>query len=561
MLPSKNENRSFLLFLIAVLLIRGVHIWWIPSLLTGMNPALAVCSKEMSTSGLDALNTMMPPLPSLLLSIPSMLLDIPPGRLIDAAALFLSLAHAAAFWYWLRSLQLSRRVEQATCLIFLFLPMHNGYDGLDSLQTLLAGTVFLGLIAVVNRSQKKWNPRTAFSLLTMAVLLPLIRAEYLIFVPLFLGLSYLGSRISAGSNEGESVKAAACCIAGLLAGFAIDWSVREWKDDGLVDLRAQYACWTFLDGMPSAWLSPEDDSEFERRLVGVRKFGPPAEYDYSLKKMILAHPGLTFAKGVLSIPHWLFQLGGRLQILPLPAALLALLGFVRLTCLGRSLRHRFLTWHLVSLILVTLPLAGFMLNAEYMRPSYPAMCVFIAYGILGLAGIVHHMIRRFPGRKSTSASFLLLIVCVGLEFCYFYSDAHYPDVPVLVPIIRKADALLQANNSRKVLMDPYSAPIDSASRVHWQNRVCVRNRNREIAPPSTLPPQPVDVMELYQSCTLDLEGPVAVFIWTRGTSLEDLSPLAIRWEKIGFQLIDSAVVNSSRQQSWSVGLYLLEKRD
>jgi hypothetical protein len=94
---SSNADRLKLLlrFLTASVLLRCVHLWLIPSLLTGMNPAAAVSAKGVVAEGLAGLDPSKPPLPALLLSVPAWLLDVPPGRLIHPAVLVVSLAHAS----------------------------------------------------------------------------------------------------------------------------------------------------------------------------------------------------------------------------------------------------------------------------------------------------------------------------------------------------------------------------------------------------------------------------------------------------------------------------------
>ncbi len=550
-----GSTKELLAFVGLVLVVRWVHIVQIPSLLTGMNPSIAVSAKALIESGISEMNPGIPPLSPVLLALPSFALDRVPGALMSWFIMAVNGFYAIVFWFWLCSLPAIRPVRMVASAAFLFLPMHNGYDGLDSVQTLLAGAIFLAVATLFNNYIIRPKAQKLVAAAFFASLLPLTRNEYGLLLPWYVFLVTAGSFAFLRMVPlGRYLIFFAVAIGGLALGGLAEMAFQYHSRQKVALIVSDHLCWTFLDGVPASWLSPEDNSEYDRRMVGIRKFGHPSQYDYSLVDLMRANPGATFEKFYLNIPRWLTEIGGRLQILPFPAAILAVLGFVMLVRRPPRKRRTMIAIQTASLILTTVPLIVIMLYAEYLRPVYPAACLLMGYGVLAVSVAVCRVVSRLSTKGSLWA--ITGILVVGMECCYFWSGANYPDMPNYDPMGTALDQMAAHREIEEVLLDPYVGAVDVSSRVRVLNPALAREYLHQIGESRTQPIVEISPSDLFE--TVGRAKINAVFLWgmeTKGQT--ELQNALDRWQRRGFHLVESQRI-SGPNYDWSVALCVRE---
>ncbi len=551
-------RKQLIWFLVCVLLVRVCHICVMPTLLLGMNPGVACSAKMLLQNSANDNNFSFPPLPAMLMAVPALLFDVSPGSLIAAFVAGYSLLYALAFWAWLTSLRINGRLRWYSCWLFLFLPLNNGYEGLDSSQTLLAGLLFMVVALLFHLELGDSSRRRWWLLIATTVLLPMTRTEYCILLPLYLATvtpayAYFSERFSAR----RLLSGCAAIAAGLCCGIVIAIAIRLFLTGEFGIVPPEYTCWTFLDGVPSNWLKPSDETEFARRMVGIERFGHPAEYDYSLAAMIITHPVSAIEKFVGNIPRWFFELGGRAQVLPKPAAVFVLVGLVAMLRLRLAGRKKLLLAQLLSTIMMTAPMIGVMLYAEYLRPAYVALCVLMAHGINVVSQWFHWRVMRLSRR--TCQHMLVALCCLGMECFYFYSGAHHPDALVLSPVGKMADELVVENGIRRLIIDPYSSVIDATSKTALWNHTLEHSFIDRVGRSTTEPATAIDVLESYRVGREVLASPgarIGVLIWASQAERPELDQRIATWRSLQFDLQSISEISTSNHQTWIVACML-----
>ena len=495
------------IFLLIAAIVRGGHIAAFPQIVWGMNHLTASTAKAILTGGLTETAIPLPMLPPAVLALLASLLDAPPGRLIPGVMVAASVLDAAAFWAWIGSVGLSRRVRWVAAACYLAVPFLCGSTGLGSVQTMLGGTLLLTAATLINTTLRTASSTSAA--LLAAAILPVasVRTELLVMLPIVTGLTLLAGPSGAGKL------AVAAVLVGLIASTIAALTLRTVTGQTPQLSDGRYACWTFLDGTPEAWLGPDDDSEFERRAVGLRYFGTPADHDDSLRQMVLANPGRSAAKFVLSLPRWARQLGRRDQVLPIYAAAFALVGIAAMLLSPHAARRRQLL-RLVALIVATLPVAAVMIHAEYLRPAIHAVLVLIAVGVDAIAAVVVRLTRRRIGRPIV----LGLTVClvIGMTLLASKSGAHLSDRTPPEDLATLVDA---ADATGTIAIAPDDPVVDSLTRTPLVNRSLGRHDL-----PGEVPPRGLDVFAAVAS---DQQRPTVVVLWSRGQPLETEPWLAL----------------------------------
>ncbi|NLX55455.1 MAG: hypothetical protein GXY58_10110 [Planctomycetaceae bacterium] len=466
----RRELRRLLGFLALVLVVRLVHVLLLGTPLTGMNPKMAVLAKDWIQLGWGTAQLGVPPGPVCLLAALSGLLGLPPGSLIPLVLIIAHLCLAAGFWYWLKSLQLDDELAVTSLLLCTFLPAHNSYVGLDNYPVVFAAAAFFGALAIWHASLRRalsWP-----SLLGLAVLAAAIgtfRGEYVLFLPLYFAFFAGCHAIQRGVWPPRTAWVPACIMLVAVVAGTCTASIGRPRQAGLTVVPPQYMCWTFLDGTPPAWQTPSDSSEADRVRRGIEHFGHPADYDYSVPRMIWSHPGQTVAKFVLNLPSWLFELGRRHVVVPLPLALVAAWGAVVLyRRRGRS--GAGICWPAtLATVLMTVFLPLLIVSARYMLPAFPALCVLGAAGLLALWGGLHRCGFQLTGLRGARWA-AMAAVCAGLELLLLRGGGLLRDAPDLRPVAKYVDEQFGRLPRPPLLIDPDSMAIDGACRAMICNR-------------------------------------------------------------------------------------------
>ncbi len=531
--PAALPRPSLAVFLALVLLVRLGHLALLGTWLTGMNPKMAVLAKEWLRDGWGATGIDVAPGPVCLLAGVSGVLGIRPTQGIPLVLLLAHLCLAAGFWYWLRSLRPHRDLALVSLFLFLFLPGHNSYIGLDNFPTVLAAAAFLGATSLWHPALRQ--PITVWSCVGMSLLaaaIALFRGEYVYFLPLYVAVVMGLSWCWQGQRPPRRVwlSAAALCL-GLGAGL---WAVMLFRyiDSGHFALVARdYTCWAFLDGTPPAWQSPEDDSETDRVQSGIRRFGHPAEYGYSATRMMWQHPGPTVAKCLLNLPSWLFELGRRHVVIPLPLAVLAVLGAI-LIVRRRGPATLVCCWPpLFASILMTLPIVALIVSARYLLPAFGAVCVLAAGGWLAVVAGADQILR---GRVTSRTLWWAAVVVTGvtLELLLLRGggllrDASHPGL-----VARSLDEQFGQFPQMPLILDPHSDAIDADCRAQLCNRWIYRQQG--LSQYGFDPRDPLAAATSVHAAARDVRCAV---IWAvgAGDAVQDRQRLS-RWQESGYEL-------------------------
>ncbi len=563
-----TQTKQFVGFLLAVSCIRGLHIMAMPTLLLGMNPAVACSAKLLIQNTGNDYNFSFPPLSALAMVVPAYWLDVPPGLLINYFVFFYSLLYAWAFWLWLTSIGIVGRLRLFSCLIFLFLPLNNGYEGFDSSQTLLAGLLFLYLAVLLNYQLQRTNCWQMAGLFILSAMLPMTRTEYVVLVPAYLVVLFLAHRfinwmIALGRfskrNAAELgawrvgiVSILLPILSGLGLGVISAVGFRYYLTGKIGVVPPEYTCWTFLDGVPASWLAPTDESEFARRKVGIERFGHPSQYDYSLLSMIWAHPLAFVEKFVLNVPRWFFELGGRAQVLPKPTAMFAIVGLMGLLILRATSRRRQILVHTVAMIAMTIPMIGVMLYAEYLRPAFIALCPATALGIFAVGSMLSKFALGISSRLYQWS--LVCFVCCGMEVLYFYSGANHPDAPVLNSIATLVDSKDHSHFRSRTLLDPYSSVIDSVCVSEIGNHALEKDHVERFGRSRTEPATEFDLIVIYGQAEKSIidKNAGSILVWRREDERREFQQRIDAWKNLGFSLHHLQEIVAANQQVWLV---------
>jgi hypothetical protein len=303
-----------------------------------------------------------------------------------------------------------------------------------------------------------------------------------------------------------------------------------------------YACWAFLDGTPPAWQSPADQSEADRVRSGIRHFGHPAEYGYSASRMMLQHPLKTATKFVLNLPSWLFELGRRHVVVPLPLALLAAWG-AALMVRRRGPPGIQTCWPaLFAAILMTLPLAVLIVSARYLMPSFGAVCVLAAAGLLAVLAWCQRLLRgKVPLRAVWWGG--MVTTCMALELLLLRGGGLLRDAPNLRPVARYLDEHFAGPPRVPLVLDPHRDAIDGDCRADICNRRIYRTQG--------LSQYGFDLRDPWAAARSPEAATLAVrtvVFWAAGTgdAPDDRRRLA-QWQQAGYVLhrVDATPENAS----------------
>ena len=523
-------------FLCVVLLVRLIHLSLLGSWLTGMNPKMAVLAKCWIQHGFGATFIDVAPGPILLLASMASLFGLPPTDLIPCLLLIAHLCLAIAFWYWLRSLQLCSDVEVTSLVLFVFAPCFNSYVGFENYPVLFAAAGFFGAVSIWHGALVR--PCTTRSVIRMSVLaasIAFFRSEYLVFMPLYLAIILVWYRLSHGALPPMRAMAIALImVVALGGGLLAVMSFRHFESGQFALASKDYTCWAFLDGIPHAWQKPDTKADIDRVRAGIAKFGHPAEYDYVASKMIRNNLGKTIRKIILSFPEWLFELGRRHVVFPVPLAAFAILGALSVRR-RRTLAAPMALWSaLFAAILMTLPLTGLIVSARYLVPAFGAMCVLSATGLLIFLTWIGRMLPRGTDYRTVWWTGIAL-VCVGLELLLLRGGGLLGNAPNLQPVARYVNEHFGGTQRVPLVLDPYTKNIDAACRANICNRQIYRALGLSMygfdeCDPLTAATSPV-------ANALDLKTAV---VWTHGggDTIADKQRLT-QWQQAGFRLVRS----------------------
>lgn len=520
-------------FLSLVVLVRVVHLSLLGTSLTGMNPKMAVLAKDWTQYGFGATFIDVPPGPVLMLASLASFAGRPPTDLIPFVLLIAHVCLAIGFWYWLRSLRPSHDLAVTSLVLFVFLPCHNSYIGFDNYPVLFAAAAFFGATSIWHATiGGPCSIRSWLGLLVLTASIVQFRGEYLVFLPLYLAIFYGCHRLSHGEFPPPRTSAAALVMVAALGGGICGVLLFRQLESGQLGLVSKdYTCWAFLDGTPPAWQKPGDGSEADRVRSGMEHFGHPAQYGYSAPSMAWHHRGKTLQKFVLNLPSWLYELGRRHVVVPLPLAALAVLGAVT------AVRFRSPTlsetrWPAAfAAILMTLPLAGLIISARYMIPASGAMCVLAAAGLLAVFTWLHRIAcRGMDGRAIWWIG--LAVTCVGLELLLLRGGGLLRDAPNMRRVASYVEGRFGGPQRVPLVLDPYSDNIDAECRAN----VCNRRIYRELGL-SMYGFDPRDPLAAATSSAAAALGLRTAVFWTEGNGDAPADRERLRqWEQAGFRL-------------------------
>ncbi len=550
-------------FLLAVLLVRLVHIGLLGDgiIVSGNNVRLAKEAKSLMNFGLGHADISVPPAPVFLLAALAKVGGVVAGEAVAWLALMAHLLLAVAFLYWLASLKVGRPVVIASCVFFVGLPIFNSYEGLDNVPVVFAAAGWLVAAASLNNlylnESHKWKN---FVLLAAGLgSVPLFRGEYLLFIPLYFALFFAGRWLLAGAVSGRREGWLVLYAGGFLILGAVATMGLRYADSGHFAMGGKgYDCATFLDGTPSAWLGPNDKTDFDRVQRGKEIFGDPARYDHSLRRMILANPGNTIAKFFLNLPRWAFELGRRHVVLPAPVTLLMLLGcgvsivyLRKKTSVDASAATTFAS--LIATIAMTLPIALFIPYAEYLLPAFAAACVLSARGTTTLLDWI--LSKLAPDRIRRQAVLrwaVLASLLLGMEGLLIRGGGMLPEHRSARPVVDYLNDEFGSSTAPPILLDQYQfGKIDCLTRADIRNRwIRIEEGKRRLLP----------ARELAQTAaarSIDLRHVVIVFEGSpeESTMHEKLAA----WSRIGFHST-SKPVTVANPRDGRFTLLLLRRR-
>lgn len=520
-------------FLGLVLLVRLVHLALLGTPLTGMNPKMAVLAKDWLQFGFGAALVDVPPGPVCLLAALSGLVGAQPAGLIPLVLLIAHLCLAAGFWCWLKALRPDNDLAATSLMLFVFLPAHNSYVGLDNFPVLFAAAAFLGAVSIWHQSlDGPLRRKSVLWLLVLSTAIGMFRGEYLFFLPLYFVVFCGLHRVWQERCPPRIAWATALVmIVALGIGTSTMLFFRPFNSRSFALVPPDYTCWTFLDGTPSAWQTPADRSEADRVRRGIEHFGHPAEYGYSVRRMVLSNPGQTVSKFVLNLPAWLYELGRRHVVVPLPLAVFAAWGaVVLLRRRGRQVTDT--CWPAtLAMILMTVFLAALIISARYMMPAFGAVCVLAAAGLLAAFAWLRRVLP--PGAEQHIVWwFGIVSVCAGLELCLLRGGGLLRDAPDVRPVARYLDERFGGLQRVPLVIDPNSDAIDGGCRANICNRWIYRAQGWTRF--GVDPKDPLAAALSPEAAACDLHTAV-LWVAGDGNAPADRQRLA-QWTEAGFRL-------------------------
>ena len=526
-------------FLCAVFLVRLVHLSLLGTSLTGMNPKMSVLAKCWIQHGFGATLIDVAPGPVLLLASMASFAGLPPTALIPLVLLIAHLLFAIAFWYWLRSLQLNSDVEVTSLVLFVFAPCFNSYVGFENFPVLFAAAAFFGAASMWHTTlANPFTTRSGVWMVLLAASIALFRTEYLVFLPIYLAIILGWHRLRHGAFPPWRAWAAALVMIVALGCGLLAVMLFRYFESGQFGLAAKdYTCWAFLDGTPRAWQKPDDHADIDRVRSGMERFGHPAEYGYSARRMIWHNLGKTIRKFLLSFPEWLFELGRRHVVIPLPLAALAVLGAMSLLWLRAPAGPKTLWSAVFAAILMTIPLTGLIVSARYMLTAHGAMCVLAATGLLLVFTWVSRLLRRDTAYRTVWWTGMVM-VCICLELLLLRGGGLLRDAPDLQRVASYIDTQFGSERVPLVL-DPYTYNIDGACRANICNRRVYRAMG--LSEYGFDPRDPLAAATSPAAKALDLRTAV-VWAPAGGDATAEQQRLDSRleqWKQAGFRLVES----------------------
>ena len=518
-----------------VLLIRLVHLIFIGDGSVPFNNArLIVQAKAVALHGIEDAFFSVPPAPNLLLASLVKISKMPAGHMFFLMAIILHGCLALAFWYWLTSLRWPTEMNRIAMWVFAWLPALNSYEGFDNIAVIGAAAGFFVMAGALSRVvTAELVPLTAvWTLLASAISMVLFRAEYLLFSGLYLAIWAPTAWCAIQWRDTSwlllnrfSLRRRSLTGLLVISGLAIGIVLMAWlrgASSGEYRLDARgYGCWTLLDGIPLSWMPTDDHSYSARVQVAKKYFGDPADYDYSVARMMWSHPGATVSKMVQNLPRWFVELGRRHVIFPLPITAFLLLGLV---WMARSRRRRGTCLQLVVMVVMTVPVTAFYTNAEYMTPAFVSATVGVACGLVLIANRLTQVCRLwgFSVARRWVVRMCVVVLCMLMECLLLRGGGLLSDFRSRRVIAEKIDEAADGARFSAVLLDPYWMELDSYCRTDIRNRtIQLRSwRTRQEETGTTLPwpfgVETVDTMQLVDQVTSDQREALPVVLWSDG---------------------------------------------
>ncbi|MEE3371627.1 MAG: hypothetical protein VX346_20005 [Planctomycetota bacterium] len=544
----------------SVLLIRLVHLLLIGDAAVPFNNArLIVQAKAVVFHGIGDAFFSVSPAPNLLLAGLIQISKWPAGHAFFLMCMLLHGCLALAFWYWLSSLRWPTEINRGAMWVFAWIPALNSYEGFDNIAVIgaaagffvMAGALYRGIAAMEGISLG-----VACALFVSANVMVLFRAEHLLFSGIYF-TTWISSAWFVTQftrlpwlfldkfSLRRGILAGVLVLSGLGTGVGlVIWIRGASSGEYRLDARG-YGCWTLLDGIPLSWMPTDDHSYSARVRVAQEYFGDPADYDYSVVRMVWAHPATTIAKMVQNLPRWFVELGRRHVVLPLPVAAILLVGLV---WMARSRRRRGTCLQLVAMVVMTVPVTAFYTNAEYMTPAFVSASVGIACGLVLITSCVARVCRLSGINLSRrwGARIGLIALCMLMECLLLRGGGLLSDFNSKRAIAEKIDETVSALQLSAVLLDPYWMELDSYCQTDISNRnIQLREwRAQQDRTGSPLPwpfgVETTDVMQLIDQVTSDGKAMLPVVIWSDDEDSQRIvQRRQERWIRRGYAVIDT----------------------
>ena len=511
----------------SVLLVRLVHLTLIGDAAVPFNNArLIVQAKAVVCHGLENAFFSVPPAANLLLAGLAYVSNLSAGDAFFLLALALHVLLAVSFWYWLSAMRWPAEINRLAMWVFVWLPVFNSYEGFDNISVLGAAAGFLTMVGSLHRLARadRIGPKACCAVLFPTAAMVMFRAEYLLFTSLYLVIwascPWITHRYRALSRVSLRRIGSAGLV--LICGFGFGVGLTIWirgvsSGEYLLAGRG-YSCWTLLDGVPLSWMPTEDHSYTARVRVARRYFGDPADYDYSLVRMVVAHPGTIAVKMLHNLPRWLSELGRRHVVLPVPAMAVLLTG---LFWMARSRRRRHTCLQLMATIVMTIPVTVLYTHAEYMTPAFVGATVGIACGLAFFSRRVVSActVLGVPLTRRWATRICLTLFCLSMEGLLLRGGGLFADFQSRRAIAKTIDETLESIQVRTVWLDPYSMELDSYSRADIRNRIAQFSdwRAQQAQVSSSLPwpssTVTIDVMDLVDRRSFDGQPALPVVLW------------------------------------------------
>ena len=543
-----------------VLLIRLVHLLMIGDGAVPFNNArLIVQAKAVVFHGIGDAFFSIPPAPNLLLASLIQILKWPAGHAFFLMCMILHGCLALAFWYWLSSLRWPTEINRGAMWVFAWLPALNSYEGFDNIAVIGAAAGFFVMAGALYRSiaaTEAISLGVACALFVSASVIVLFRAEYLLFSGIYFTVWVSSAWFATQFTRlpwlflnkfslRRDILAGLLVLSGLGTGVGlVVWTRGASSGEYRLDARG-YGCWTLLDGIPLSWMPTDDHSYSARVRVAQEYFGDPADYDYSVVRMMWSHPGTTIAKMVQNLPRWFVELGRRHVVFPLPITAILLAGLV---WMARSRRRRGTCLQLVVMMVMTVPVTAFYTNAEYMTPAYVSATVGVTCGLVLASSCVTRCCRLSGVALSRrwGQRICLIALCMLMECLLLRGGGLLSDFKSKRAVAEKIDETVRSLQVSAVLLDPYWMELDSYCQTDIRNRsMQLREwRARQGRTGTSLPwpfgVETTDAMQLVDQATNAGKAAVPVVLWSDAKDSQRIVwRRKERWIRRGYVVVDS----------------------